>query len=196
MPVDDVEQDRHYALQEIEGYQDEARSAFRDRYGYPPETPDEIAEAENLAGVPEEYRTRGEMSTEELAEELAARGSDDRLGSGDGDPEFQRLERESMDEARDELLRGQDEAEAVHEIADGLIEREAAGESLTEGEKDFLRRYREIIGDLSDVRGAAVGNRADGPLMANAREAVRRGKAESRKQKAEMGMGERLKTAD
>ena len=55
---------------EMDNYRGMAESAFKQEYGYFPTTPEEIAEGEDLANVPDEYRTDGEMTPAELAEML------------------------------------------------------------------------------------------------------------------------------
>ena len=64
--------------------------------------------------------------------------------TGDSDPEFQRQEREAMEEyaREDEADRVADEA--IDDRADDLIEREEAGEALSASDKAWLTRYREI----------------------------------------------------
>ena len=198
------------ARSRIEAFQRAAASTFEAEYGRQPSTPEEIAEAERLADIPDEYRTHGDLSVDELAEKLAgaegaggdeakpgsnylavfeAEGlegmqpdavqgligeirdvleSDDPLlssvqedfleqlgdsgyaGESDGDPVFQWIEHKSQSEGN---LVGY-----VHQVAEELMVREREGEDLAEEDRDFLRRYRRVLGNRFEWAVGSVGS--------------------------------------
>jgi len=107
---------------------DAAESAFRREYGYSPTAPDEIAEAEELADVPEEYRTQGEETTEEVATRLVGERSADGDAGAGGD---------ALGVFEENGL-GAMSLEAVDGLTDQIRARLEAGEELSPSEELFL----------------------------------------------------------
>ncbi len=79
----------------------------------------------------------------QLLEDLAESGY---AGESDGDPIFQWMERESMQEQATQRLAPMDEQEASDYAAE-LEQKELEGEELRVGEKRFLDLYRELMGN-------------------------------------------------
>jgi hypothetical protein len=79
----------------------------------------------------------------QLLEDLAESGY---AGESDGDPIFQWMELESMQEQATQRLAPMDEQEASDYAAE-LEQKELEGEELRVGEKRFLDLYRELMGN-------------------------------------------------
>jgi hypothetical protein len=120
---------------ELDNYRGLAESAFNQEYGYFPTTPDEIAEGEDLAGVPDEYRTHGEMTPAELAEQLL----DAEYGSEDGEEPGRADERESAEGENLSVM----SPEAVKNLTSQVREKLRSGERLDPGEENFLRELTD-----------------------------------------------------
>jgi len=118
---------------EMDNYRGMAESAFRLEYGYFPTTPDEIAEGEDLANVPDEYRTNGEMSPAEIAEKLmeAERAEQDGEGAKTG-------EKPDGENALSDLP-----PETIDRLTNEIREKLRSGRQLEAGEESFLRQLTE-----------------------------------------------------
>jgi hypothetical protein len=68
---------RNAVKERLDAYVDAAIDAFVDEYGRLPETDAEIAEAEEMAGVPDAYRSHGEPVSEEEMIERVLRGEEE-----------------------------------------------------------------------------------------------------------------------
>jgi len=105
-------------------------------------------------------------------------GSDEYLG--DNDPEFQRAERDAMDKYERETQRANESRDAAvqsaHSRADGLIERQATGDSLSSSDSDWLARYHEIMGN----RGGVLEDAGPADFCGAAAVSVGRSKADAR----------------
>ena len=174
------------ALKAIEDFKKEAEKAFEDAYGVKPVDPSDMELAEEMVAVPDEYRTGGVLSPRELAQKLAHHGEDVTVpkDSDGGNQGHQDLERSAQEKAAQEKQSRHDDGEGIHGMAESLMEREDAGEKLSAQEKAFLKQYREIIGDLDEVRRDAMGNREGSDLLNRAREAVQLAKARARSLKS------------
>jgi hypothetical protein len=121
---------------EMDNYRGLAESAFQREYGYVPTTPDEIAEGEDLAGVPDEYRTNGEMTPAELAEELLAdqRGGEDVTAMSPEDVE------KLTNEIREKLRSGERLDPAEEAFLGELADSGYAGESDSDPVFNWMER--------------------------------------------------------
>ena len=128
---------------DLDFYVDASIAAFKDKYGRDPASDADIAEAEELGNTPVEYRTGGDPISKEdqLASVLAAQGE---YFSGDGDADFERIERESMAEV---------DREGVELETEAIRQKLSDGEALTSGEESLLL-------DLAD-QGALAGGDDD-----------------------------------
>ncbi len=162
LPITAEEEDFDRTLQAIEDYRSDANAAFQREFGYRPVDPEDVQWAEEMAGVPDEFRTGGVMSARELAQKMTHYGeevSSNKYRDG-ADEGHLALERESQDGFERRTQERQGNVEAIDDMAKSLMTREAAGEALSTQEKAFLKQYREIIGDLGDVMRDVAGNRA------------------------------------
>ena len=85
----------------------------------------------------------------EPAEEgfLIERAEDGYAGESDSDPVFEWQERQAEEESRREREERERTVEGIHDRAEDLMDREADGEELSEEDRRFLERYREVVGN-------------------------------------------------
>jgi len=162
--MSDAEYELERMTDAMETYRSAAEQAFLNEYGYLPTTPEEIAEGEDLADLPEKYRTDGEMTPAELAESLVGEESS---GEVEDDPY-----------AEDYLGWFEDEGfaamspEAVEGLTGQIREKLKAGESLDAAEAGFLEMLSESgYGGESD--GDPIFQWQERQSMAEAEEAMR-----------------------
>jgi len=158
----DAEYDLERTTEAMETYRDAAEQAFMNEYGYLPTTPEEIAEGEDLADIPERYRTNGEMTPGQLAEELLS-GSD----QDDGDP----YASDYMGWFEDQGFAAMS-PEAVEGLTDQIREKLRAGESLDAAEAGFLEMLSES-GYAGESEGDPIFRWQEQQSMAEAEEAMR-----------------------
>jgi len=162
----DAEYDLERTTEAMETYRDAAEQAFLNEYGYLPTTPEEIAEGEELADIPERYRTNGELTPAELAESLVGEES---AGDGDDDPY-----------ASDYLGWFEDQGfasmspDAVEGLTEQIREKLKAGESLDAAEAGFLEALSDS-GYAGESEGDPIFRWQEQQSMAEAEEAMRGG---------------------
>lgn len=176
--VDDLTEEEYDLLrttEAMESYRDAAESAFHHEYGYYPTTPDEIAEGEELADVPEEYQTHGEMTPAEMAEQLVTGAAED-VPQAEPEPvptpssETAPSEPDYASWFEDEGLATMSD-EAIDGLAEQIREKLDAGEPLDAAEEGFLEELwmAGFTGESEDdpiaewqrqvAGGGAMGNR-------------------------------------
>jgi hypothetical protein len=120
-------------------------------------TPDEIdARTEQIR---QKLRDGKPLSSveEEFLIELTDAGY---AGESDGDPVFEWQERHSAEETQREREEQDRSVEGIHDRAEELMGRESDGETLSEEDRRFLERYREVVGDR-DRRSEVGGQRSE-----------------------------------
>jgi len=87
--------------------------------------------------------------TLEPAEEgfLIERSEDGYAGESDSDPVFEWQERRAVEDAERDREERERSVEGIHDRAEDLMDREADGEELSEEDRRFLERYREVVGN-------------------------------------------------
>ncbi len=161
--MSDAEYDLERTMEAMETYRSAAEQAFLNEYGYLPTTPEEIAEGEDLADIPERYRTNGEMSPEELAESLVGEES---AGDGDDDP----YESDYLGWFEDQGFASMS-PEAVEGLTEQIREKLKAGESLDAAEAGFLEMLSES-GYAGESEGDPIFRWQEQQSMAEAEEAM------------------------
>jgi hypothetical protein len=139
---------RDAVKEQLDAYVEAAIDGFVEEYGRKPATDAEIAEAEEMSGMPEEYRTHGEpISEDELIDRIMERDS------GEVGPDGQSVDEEGVytlpgapavgpgDNDNwgwflDEGLAGMS-ADAIAEMADEVAKRIAAGGELDGVQQEF-----------------------------------------------------------
>jgi hypothetical protein len=120
-------------------------------------TPDEIdARTEQIR---QKLRDGKPLSSveEEFLIELTDAGY---AGESDGDPVFEWQERHSAEETQREREEQDRSVEGIHDRAEELMGRESDGETLSEEDRRFLERYREVVGNR-DRRSEVGGQRPE-----------------------------------
>jgi len=166
--MSDAEYDLERTTEAMETYRSAAEQAFLNEYGYLPTTPEEIAEGEYLADVPERYRTDGEMTPAELAESLVGEES---AGDGDDDP----YESDYLGWFEDQGFASMS-PEAVEGLTEQIREKLKSGESLDAAEAGFLEMLSES-GYAGDSEGDPIFRWQEKQSMAEAVDAIREDEA-------------------
>jgi hypothetical protein len=136
--------ERAYVLDRTRGaaetYRSRAEEAYMQEHGRMPTSPEEIAAGEELADVPEAFRTGGKMTPEELAERIV--GDSD---EGPAAPEASEIpERDAEVEGADPLAEFEENGlselgpDAVQALTDRVREKLVNGEPLEPAEERFI----------------------------------------------------------
>jgi len=162
--MSDAEYEFERMTDAMETYRSAVEQAFLNEYGYLPSTPEEIAEGEDLADVPERYRTNGEMTPAELAESLVGEESSGEEGD---DP----YESDYLGWFEDEGFAAMS-PEAVEGLTEQIREKLKTGESLDAAEAGFLEMLSES-GYAGESEGDPIFQWQERQSMAEAEEAFR-----------------------